>query len=188
MVDGMTRTPYLVFPSSEYWPGFGEHRRDIAGCYPLGAIGSRDGERYCHVAPFRQSDAGRAASRRPRQSNDCTVVALSHATGIVYDRCYDALKLAGRRSGARFDLKSWAKAETLDGWRLVWRAFPATKGASRVNPATFALKHREGRFILRVSKHVLACVDGIVLDSSHPDPHRCVYGAWEVVPASGVAS
>lgn len=174
-------------PSTDYWPGFGEHRHDVPGCFPLGAIGSRDGEHYVHVAPFRQSDAGRGASRRPRQGNDCTVVALAHATGRPYDQCYDALKAAGRKSGRRFDLRAWSRTATFQGWRLVWRPFPAVKGHSRVNPATFALKHRQGRYILRVSKHVLACVDGIVLDATRPDPHRCVYGAWELIPA-GVES
>lgn len=182
MVDGMDRTTSR--PASDYWPGFGEHRRDVADCFPLGAIGSLGGERYSHVAPFRQSDAGRASSRRPRQTNDCTVIALAHATGVDYDRCYDALKSAGRGSGRRFDLKSWPGSTSFEGWRLVWCALPAVKGLNRVNPPTFALKHHEGRFILRVAKHVLACVDGIVLDTVRPDPHRCVYGAWEVVAAS----
>lgn len=41
-------------------------------------------------------DAGRSASRRPRQKNDCTVRALALARGLTYDEAYDTLKAAGR--------------------------------------------------------------------------------------------
>lgn len=169
----------LIIPASEYWPGFGEHRRDIDGLTNVAAIGSY-GERYLHAAPLKLSDAGRSNSRRPRQTNDCTVVALAHATGLPYDECYDTLAKAGRKCGRGFGLTKWAAKASLGGWRFRQMSFPATKGMRRVNPATFALKHPEGRFILRVSKHVMACVDGVIVDAYRSDGHRCVYGALEL--------
>lgn len=170
----------IIVPASEYWPGFGTHRHDIEGLDLVSAIGSY-GQPYLHVAPFQRSDAGRATSRRPRQKNDCTVVALAHVTGEPYDDCYDALAKAGRKCAKGFDFRTWAKVAEFRGWRFRWMSFPAVPGLRRVNPTSFALKHREGRFVLRVSKHVMACVDGVVLDSFKGDGHRCVYGAWEAM-------
>lgn len=169
----------LVIPASDYWPGFGTHRRDVDGLTNVAAIGCY-GQQYLHAAPLKLSDAGRAQSRRPLQKNDCTVVALAHASGVDYDTCYDVLAKAGRKCARGFNFKAWAKTARFHGWRFREMSFPATKGMRRVNPATFALKHPEGRFVLRVSKHVMACVDGVIVDAYRSDGHRCVYGAWEL--------
>lgn len=138
--------------------------------------------------PFVETDAGRGSSRRPRQSNDCTVRALALAAGAEYDIAYDTLAAAGRKCGRGFHFRAWAKAEAFGGYRFNWLACPAIKGRLRETPVTFALAHSQGRFILRCAKHVLACVDGVVMDmSKNQGPmgleNRCVYGAWELVAA-----
>jgi hypothetical protein len=172
-----------------FWPGYGEHRNHPYceygnGVRLLDAIGSRDGEQYLHVVELRLTDAGRSSSRRPKQRNDCTVRALATVTGLPYDEVYDAVAKAGRKSARGFDLMGWArKGGTLGGFRFVWESYPATPGYPRVNPVTFALKRRTGRYILRVSKHVVACVDGVVYDDHKLNGHRCVYGALKAVPA-----
>lgn len=169
--------------STEYWPGFGDQGYDRYHdeADVLAVVGSREGEVYRHVAPFRLSDGGRADSRRPKQVNDCTVRALAHVSGRPYDECYDTLAAAGRKSGRGFGFRNWATEAEFHGLRFAWRSFPAVKGSPRVNPVTFALRHPKGRFVLRLSKHVMACVDGVLLDSFQVRADRCVYGALEVI-------
>ena len=108
--------------------------------------------------PFVPTDGGRAASRRPRQRNDCTC-------------------------GRGFEFRTWARTASFAGRRFRWIAFPAVKGQRRMNPAAFAAQHPRGRYILKTAKHVLACVDGVPHDTAAPDPGRCVYGAWAVETA-----
>lgn len=122
---------------------------------------------------FKKSDAGRSASRRPRQSNDCTVRAYALAAGIAYDEAYDLLAEAGRKSGRGFGFRKFIEAKG-----YVWIGFPAVKGERRMNPYRFAAEHPHGRFILKTAKHVFPVIDGVILDDVPPRLDRCVYGAW----------
>ena len=127
--------------------------------------------------PWSRTDAGRSESRRPRQSNDCTVRALATARQITYDAAYDVLKDAGRSSGRRFRMQDWLD---LQPWAEKI-SFPAVKGKPRMNVAAFVHQYPQGIFIVRVAKHVFAVRDGVVFDDSHNRPDRCVYTAWKIV-------
>jgi len=121
-------------------------------------------------------DAGRSASRRPRQKNDCTVRALALARGLTYDEAYDTLKAAGRGCGERFDLGRW-----LDGQAWVTKIpFPAVKGQPRMNPVEFRRRYPAGTFIVRVAKHVFVVRSGEVIDDTPVRGDRCIYTAWKV--------
>lgn len=125
---------------------------------------------------YRQTDAGRAQSRRPRQKNDCTVRALALTRGMRYDAAYDQLKAFGRGCGERFDMARWLNGQS-------WAnkiAFPAVKGQPRMNPAEFCRLHPSGTYICRVAKHVFAVIDGVVMDDRPVRADRCVYTAWRI--------
>ncbi|MCG3204307.1 MAG: hypothetical protein KCHDKBKB_01022 [Elusimicrobia bacterium] len=126
--------------------------------------------------PFREADAGRAKSIRPKQSNDCAVRALAMARTLPYDEAYDLLAAAGRKSWRGFALHKWLNQQT---WAKKI-AFPPVKGQRRMNPATFCQKFREGVFICRVAKHVFTVIDGIVYDTFASRPDRCIYTAWKI--------
>lgn len=148
----------------------------------LACLGSRDGVRFDYRAPQIVTDAGRSLSKRPKSHNDCTVMALANATGLPYDEAYDILAKAGRKPHKGFHMVDWAKSATLpDGRTFRWKPLPAVKGQWRANPVSFAIWHPRGSYILRVSKHVMACVDGTIMDAWMGEPWRCVYGALEVV-------
>lgn len=140
----------------------------------------RNGERRGWSVYFRATDAGRSESQRPRQRNDCTVRALALAKGISYDDAYDLLATGGRKCARGFHFGAWAKSQP----DLKWRAFPAVKGETRMNPAKFCEQYSTGRWIIRTAKHVCAVVDGVVLDTDSPRPDRCIYGAWQVADAA----
>lgn len=173
-----------TIPADRFWPGLGEIRTDRDGDETFAFVGSRGGS-FLFVVPFDLTDAGRSTSRRPRQSNDCTVRALARTTGAAYDDAYDALMKGGRKAGRGFNFRAWAKGREFNGYRFEWIGFPAVKGFWRVNPVTFALMFPEGRFILRTAKHVLACVDGRISDLGRGAENSCVYGAWKLaeIPA-----
>lgn len=125
---------------------------------------------------FRQTDAGRADSRRPRQKNDCTVRALALVLGTQYDDAYDRLKDAGRGCGERFDMVRWLERQ--DWAKKI--CFPAVKGQPRMNPAEFCRRYPSGTFVCRVAKHVFAVIDGVVMDDSPVRADRCIYTAWKI--------
>lgn len=126
--------------------------------------------------PWVLSDGGRSQSKRSAQKNDCTVRALAIARGLPYDEAYDILKDAGRKCSRGFDFVRWIATQP---WATKI-AFPAAKGQRRMTPAQFCIDHPRGTFILRVSKHVFAVVDGVVHDTFENRPDRCVYTAFRV--------
>jgi hypothetical protein len=124
---------------------------------------------------WQPTDAGRSQSRRPKQSNDCTVRAVASAYGLDYDTAYDKLAAAGRKCFDGFHLGPW-----LDDQGAEKLSFPAVKGQKRMNPAKFCAAYPKGRFICRTAKHVFAVIDGVVFDTWEQRPDRCIYVAWQV--------
>lgn len=130
----------------------------------------------CPDYPFVQTDAGRSASKRPKQTNDCTVRALALARSLSYDKAYDLLAALGRKCGGRFKFGEWLSEQT---WTIK-TSFPATKGLQRMNPVEFCKRFPAGTHILKTSKHVFIVRNGVVLDDRPTNPNRCIYAAWEV--------
>lgn len=131
---------------------------------------------YALSYPFIQSDGGRGASRRPKQSNDCTVRALAIARNMAYDDAYDLLAEAGRKCARGFHLQHWLNDQPF----ARKMAFQAVKGQRRMNPAAFCARFTKGRYICRASKHVFAVIDGVLYDTARNRPDRCIYTAWEI--------
>ena len=138
--------------------------------------------------PFTYHDGGRSESKRPKQSNDCTVRAIAIVTGSTYDQAYDLLKAGGRRSWEGFHLDRWiygqvdpavGDPEYILGWTARRIPFPAVKGQRRMNPHAISRTLPQGRYVLRFAGHVAALIDGRILDTFAPDPDRCIYAAWE---------
>jgi len=143
-----------------------------------------------YTYPFVEDHGGKEFSRRPRQSNDCTVIALAIVTGWEYDRAYDLLKAAGRKSGQGFHLGQLLRrvmlagrlgqsAKGFEGWFVTIHTFNAIKGQPRMRPGTFISQYPYGRFILRTAGHVFAVVDGVARGAWQEHDARCVYSAYE---------
>ena len=58
-------------------------------------------------------------------------------------------------------------------------SFPAEAGCKRMDGYRFAETHPKGSYILRMSKHLVACVDGVILDT-WDCRRKCVYNAYKV--------
>jgi len=117
-------------------------------------------------------DAMATRSSAHGERNDCTVMALTAATGCTYDDCHAALAKAGRRNkrGCNFPSMGKAAAKTLGFLmeELDWRDYNAKTMIS----AEKDRKLRKGNFVVRVRGHVAAMVDGKVVDWSQGRRHR----------------
>ncbi len=126
--------------------------------------------------PWLRTDAGRSVSARPKQKNDCTVRALALVRGSTFDEAYDTLANAGRKCSKGFHIGVWLEGQD---WATKI-SFPAIKGEPRMNPAKFAERFQNGRFICRTAKHVYAVIDGVAMDTARSKSNRCIYTAWRI--------
>lgn len=134
-------------------------------------------------AKFICSDGGRSESKRPKQSNDCTVRALALACDIDYDDAYDYLTEQGRKCSKGFflnkHLDKLAKTNIpIFGYKLSTISFPAIKNRERMFVAAFPIFYPKGRYIIRQAKHMAAVIEGFVKDVNF-NSRRCVYKAWK---------
>lgn len=60
---------------------------------------------------------------------------------------------------------------------LIWHPLKVVKGKKRITVEEFAKSHKEGRYILRVSHHVVTVKDGYYWDIWECGD-CCVYGYW----------
>lgn len=131
-------------------------------------------------------DSGRSNSKRPKQSNDCSVRAMAAAFDLDYDYTYDMLAAAGRKCAQGFGIMKWITKNSVDGVlldrRVEYMHFPAVKGETRMNVEKFVREHQTGSYIIRVSKHVACVKDGRILDwmTVEDEGLRCVYTAFKI--------
>lgn len=132
-------------------------------------------------------DGGRWAAGFRGQAGDCVTRAISIATGILYREVYDNLnKLAEqerpRKSRKRSSSNRGVRRRTYQRYLLAlgWRWVPTMRIGSG---CTVHLRPDElpaGRLIVRVSRHLVAVIDGVIHDTHDPSRGgtRCVYGYY----------
>jgi hypothetical protein len=139
--------------------------------------------------PFKQADGGRSVATK-KYWGDCGPIALAIATGLPYDQCTAALAedCAMDPSGGSWldhfvHALGWQEKDFY-GFKFEWRSFSAVKGQVRMRPKEFCRQFPTGNFILSVSRHYVACVDGVLMGEYPVAPDRCIYGAWRVYKAN----
>jgi hypothetical protein len=137
-------------------------------------------------------DGGRKAAGYKGRASDCVCRAVAIATGKPYADVYRELNEAaarerprkrgrtrtrGERSAARTGVFTPTMRRYLEslGWR--WKPLMSIGSGCRVHLRADELPAR-GRLIVKVSRHVVAVIDGVVRDNHDParDGGRCVYG------------
>jgi len=152
-----------------------ENTEQISPGYITGYIDSK--KIVIQVYPY---DGGKSQSKRPRQTNDCAVIAIALATETDYDTVYDRLKAFGRKCSQGTDKKIINKYLQINA-KANYISFPAEKGKKRMNILNFCHQFQMGTFIIRVSKHVAVVKDGKLYNMDpFIDPFKCVYCAWKV--------
>ena len=137
---------------------------------------------------FVRDDGGRAtAGFKGDAAGDCVTRAIAIATGLPYSEVYDQInKLAklerprakGKRSSSRTGVfrKTYDRLLEQLGWN--WTPTMAIGQGCKVHLRTEELP--PGRLIVKVSRHLVAVIDGVIHDLERPDRGgtRCVYGYW----------
>lgn len=128
---------------------------------------------------YQYSDGGRSASGYRGICRDCVVRAISIALVEPYERVYrDLYYIAGSlspRKGVRPEVYKRYLSER--GW--VWHPCMGFGTGCRIHLRASELP--SGRIICRLSRHLVAVIDGVVFDISDPrrGGNRCVYGYWQ---------
>jgi hypothetical protein len=102
---------------------------------------------------------------------DCTVRATAHALAIPYHEAYCKLQAVGRKQGQGIHFKSVAE-------RLGFEAMPELSCRAL---KTILPELQSGRYVVRVTRHVFAVVDGQVLDKRENRPGSRVKMVYKLV-------
>jgi hypothetical protein len=137
------------------------------------------------------NDGGRADAGFKGKAGDCVTRAIAIATGLPYKEVYDEL---GRRSklraesyrGKRKKFKNTARdgvhREIYEAYleELGWTWTPTMQVGQGCKVHLRADELPEGTVIVRVSRHVVTVVDGVIQDNhnSSRGGNRCVYGYY----------
>lgn len=124
-------------------------------------------------------------NRHPQHKRvgDCVVRAISTAFNKDYlETRKDLLKEAKSLKCKHYSDHGFsAKFMNKCGFRKM--SFPAVKGEERMKLCEFANEHPNGTYIVHLAGHVVAVVDGCVLDT-WDSTYLTVYTAWEVKPST----
>lgn len=141
--------------------------------------------------PFQYNDGGRAAAGYQGNTGDCVCRAISIAAGVPYAEVYETInqlaksERTGKRkrgvSSARSGVYRTTCMKIMQKLGAVWHPTMGIGTGCRVHLREDELP-KEGRYILSLSKHWAAWIDGVLHDTHDcsRDGTRCVYGYWKV--------
>jgi hypothetical protein len=113
-------------------------------------------------------------------SKDCMIRSVAIATDTPYSKVHEIMYKYGWRATRSKSTGKWEDqvTNTLDELGFKYRkvSYPAVKGESRMTATTMV---NSGTFILRMSRHVAAYKEGILMDTWDCSD-KCVYFAWEI--------
>ncbi|WP_223508673.1 MULTISPECIES: hypothetical protein [unclassified Pseudomonas] len=148
--------------------------------------------------PFVFNDGGRSEAGFRGQADDCVARAVAIAAGLSYAEVYAAI---AKGVGAERGSKGATARRGVHTGRKWFRDFMCELGFTWVptmhvgKGCTTHLSHGElpmGRLVVKLSKHTVAVVDGVIHDTFDPSretevaeadgsvrlANRCVYGYW----------
>ena len=137
---------------------------------------------------FKFDDGGRAAAGYKGNAGDCATRAIAIATGKPYQEVYDAINalIRSKRQTKRIRGAS-ARTGTPKGIEREYLAALGWKWTPTMSIGSGCKVHLKageipmhGRLIVKVSRHLLAVVDGTIHDTYEDQRggKRCVYGYW----------
>lgn len=134
---------------------------------------------------FVKSDAARSI---PNESKDCTVRALTHATGLPYDICHAVCRSYGRANGRAMGkwFQTMLEAErgiipAFASKRFV-RVFDRNRG-QRATLENWTRCAKPGRYIVDIRQHVFAVIDGCIHDVFLSKSMQRVNYIWRIFDA-----
>lgn len=114
---------------------------------------------------------------------DCMVRAVTNITKEEYTKVHKIMYGHGWRASRRSSKGNWEDhiTKTLDDLGVKYEriSFPGVKGQSRMTGKQLASLDPNGKYIIRVSKHVAALDCGKLLDTWDCSD-KCVYFVWKI--------
>jgi hypothetical protein len=138
-----------------------------------------------------KDDGGREAAGMSGRAGDCVCRAVAIAAELPYDKVWSYL--AERNAGQRASCRSAKRRETADDgitvkrkWFKDYMKSLGFRWVSTMGVGTGCHVHLRkdelppGRLVCRLSRHVVAVIDGVIHDTYDPSRGgtRCVYGYW----------
>jgi hypothetical protein len=139
------------------------------------------------------NDGGRQRAGYRGETRDCVTRAIAIATGLDYQRVYDDLnEIVRSKPIGKRDRKASARLglyrKHMDPFMqaLGWTWTPTMQIGQGCTVHVREDELPAGRLILRLSRHMAACIDGVIHDTHDPSRGgtRCVYGYWREEDAS----
>ena len=129
--------------------------------------------------PWHHNDGGRSKYFKGTDAGDCVVRSLAICTGRDYKEIYDEL-LALTGESPRNGVLAHKTLNYFPKQGLVWT--PTMKIGQGCTVLLCEDELPAGRLICKVSKHMVAVIDGVVHDTYDctRDGTRCVYGYWRL--------
>lgn len=99
-----------------------------------------------------------------RERRDCTVRATAAVLDITYPEAHSRLESIGRKRGKGFPFKEAAPKLGLETCPEL-----SCRRLGEILP-----EMHEGRFVVRIARHVFAVINGVIHDTVPPAPHKLV--------------
>jgi hypothetical protein len=141
--------------------------------------------------PYQYNDGGRTAQGYKGHTGDCVARSVAIATGSNYTDIYEIInKLAlserkGKRkrgiSSARTGVYKNTIKKLMNHIGAEWTPIMGIGTGCTVHLCEDELP-KKGRYVLSVSKHLCAWIDGVLHDTHDcsREGKRCVYGYWKL--------
>ena len=110
-----------------------------------------------------------------RLINDCTVRAISLATGNSWNDTYEELSNFARTQGSMFDDVMYIDSY-LD--KMFKKIYSRGRGLN-LTVEEFIKNHPKGIFLITMRGHITCCIDGTIYDTFYPGD-RLVWEAYKV--------
>lgn len=114
------------------------------------------------------------------EERDCTVRAVALTASISYREAHSILKKAGRKNGHTFKFRTWAENGFGPIADRMQRLYEASLYNSRLTVNQFMKKNLKGRYMVRVSRHVFAVIDGVLHDLEVPGGKKRILNIWRL--------
>ena len=107
--------------------------------------------------------------------NDCTVRAISRATGCSWDEAYQDLSNHARYLGVMPDNVVYIDTYLTNNFTEIY----GCKHCNQMTVGEFVEQHPHGTYLITMSGHITCAEDGVIYDTFDPSD-RYVWGAYRV--------
>ena len=125
----------------------------------------------------------RKETRRHGETNDCTVKAIAITTGRTYADCHAAMRAAGRKNRKGSSISAMVSASKALGYHMT-KLQRTSRNAKTMRTIERDSLVGNGRFVISMSRHVAAIVDGKTIDHTEGRLNR-IQGVYSMTPING---